>query len=137
MAKNEKGFSTIEFLIGAILMTFIIFFPIVTQMQMHNIQTLEQELNRTLQMAAVKGEVTPEIKDITKQNLAGTGIKDVSFTSDTTFNPVERGGTIQIGIVAERPTESMFSGVMGLIGGNDIESDTFTVEGTIMSEFLP
>lgn len=118
-------------------MTFIIFFPIVTQMQMHSIQSLEQELNRTLQMAAVQGEVTPEIKQITEQNLAETGMENVSFTPDTTTDPVERGGTVHVGIVAERPEESMFSGVMALIGGDDIESDTFMVEGSIMSEHLP
>ncbi|MFD1363092.1 hypothetical protein [Lentibacillus salinarum] len=137
MTKNEQGFSTIEFLIGAVLMTFIIFFPIVTQMQMHAIQSLEQELNRTLQMAAVQGSVTPDIKQITEQNLADIGVENVSFTPETTSDPVERGGTVHVGIIAERPQESMFSGVMGLIGGDDIESDTFVVEGSIMSEYLP
>lgn len=117
-------------------MSFVIFFPIVANMQMNTLNIMEQELNRALQMAAVQGRVTPEIQQAVKEDLARKGIKNVSFTADTTFTTVERGGLIQVGIVAERPGKSLYSGVIRLIGGKDIQKDDFVVRGTAMSEYL-
>ncbi|HEX7064320.1 MAG TPA: hypothetical protein VF199_04570 [Bacillales bacterium] len=134
--EKQQGFSTIEFIIGSVMMTFIIFFPIAAEMQMHTVYQMEQELNRTLQMAAVQGGITPKIQRVTIQHLEEKGIEGVAFTANTTFSRVPRGKLIHVGIVAERPRKSLYRSVMALIGGEDIESDTFTVQGTIMSERL-
>lgn len=138
MRKSQKGFSTIEFLIGAVLMTFVIFFPIAAQMEMHTIHKMDQELDRTLQMAAVKGGVTVQNGMDTLQRLDSDGI-DAEFTADTNFNigsPVPRGEEITVGIKGERPTKSLYSSVMSLVGGKDLDTDHFVVKGTIMSEAL-
>lgn len=133
---QNQGFSTIEFILGAVLMSFIIFFPIVANMQMNTLNIMEQELNRALQMASVQGRVTSEIQQAVKDDLAQKGMENVSFTSDTTFTTVERGGLIKVGIVVERPGMSLYSGVIRLIGGKDIQKDEFVVRGTAMSEYL-
>lgn len=136
MKEHQRGFSTIEFLIGAVLMTFVIFFPIAAQMEMHTIHKMDQELDRTLQMAAVKGGVTAQIAMDTLQKLKENGI-DAKFTPDTNFyneNPIPRGQEITVGIQAERPTKSLYASVMSLAGGDDLDTDHFVVKGTIMSE---
>jgi|SRR5690625_2269192 len=137
MPVNDRGFSTIEFLIGAVLITFIIFIPIVMQMEMHSIHILEQELDRTLQMSAVEGSVTSNIEKITAENLEKRGLEFIDYTDDTTTTSVNRGGTIHVGIIAKRSSDSLFSQMMGLIGGDEVETDTIMVEGSIMSEFIP
>lgn len=134
---NEKGFSTIEFLIGAVFITFVIFFPIVIQMEMHTIHIMEQELDRTLQMVSVEGYVSDEIYRTVQENLSKKGIDEVDVISSPLNYPQEKGGEIDVVILAERPNKSMFSGVMNLIGGDDIEQDLLKVEGTIMSEYIP
>lgn len=134
--KKREGFSTIEFIIAAVLMTFVMFFPIAAMLEMHTINVMEQELNRALQMAAVQGGLTSNVQQAVEDNLAQRGIGEVSFTPDSTFSPVERGSIITVGIEAERPHRSLFSGVTGLVGGRDLESETYTVKGKIMSEFI-
>lgn len=134
--RRLDGFSTIEFIIGAVLMTFVIFFPIAAMLEMHSVNVLEQELHRALQMSAVQGALTASIQQAVKDNLKERGMEEVTFTYDSTFSPVERGQIITVGIEAKRPHRSLFSAVMGLVGGSDIEKETYVVRGKIMSEYL-
>lgn len=136
LVRGEKGFSTIEFIIGAIVMTFVMFFPIVSLFQMNQLDLMEQELNRTLQMAAVKGAVTTDVQQATKDDLSGRGISQIAFTSNTTTSPLPRGNIIHVGIQAKRSDQSLFRSVMKLIGGGGSAKDTFTVQGSIMSEYI-
>lgn len=136
LVRGEKGFSTIEFIIGAILMTFVMFFPIVSLFQMNELDLMEQELNRTLQMSAVKGAVTMDVQQATKDDLASRGISQVTFTANTTTSPIPRGSVIHVGIQAKRSGQSLFRSVWKLIGGGGSDSDTFTVQGSIMSEYI-
>ncbi|GGK33287.1 hypothetical protein GCM10010965_27660 [Caldalkalibacillus thermarum] len=134
---SECGFITIEFIIAVITMTFIVFFPIAAMLEMHTINVMEQELHRALQMAAVRGGLTPDVQQAVRENLSRRGMDEVRFTSDSTFEPVQRGEIVTVGFEVKRPFRSLFSGVMSLIGGSDLASEHFVVKGKVMSEKLP
>lgn len=134
--KDNGGMTTIEFIIGAVLMTFVMFFPIAVLVEFNSINTLQQQLDRALEMAAVEGGLNSSIEATIKEALSEKGVKDATFTADSTRGRVEKGSVIKIGITAPRPGKNLYGAVKGLIGGDNLANDHLFLEGTIVSEYL-
>ncbi|MFS8580746.1 MAG: hypothetical protein LOD88_12060 [Novibacillus thermophilus] len=129
--------STVEFMVGALVMTFVMFFPIAVLVEFQSINTLQQQLDRALEMAAVEGGVTTAIENTIKSDLERQGIQNARFTSDTTRGRVEKGSVIEVGITAPRPGKNLYGAIMGLIGGDNLDNDYLYLKGTIISEYIP
>lgn len=134
---DERGMATIEFIIGAVLMTFVMFFPIAVLVEFNSINTVQQQLDRALEMAAVEGGLNSSIETKIKQALSDQGVDNATFTADSTRGAVEKGSVIKIGITAPRPGKNLYGAVKGLIGGDNLANDHLLLEGTIISEYIP
>lgn len=129
--------ATIEFIIGAVLMTFVMLFPIAVLVEFNSINIVQQQLDRALEMAAVEGGLNSSIEETIKEALSERGVKNASFTGDSTRGRVEKGSVIKVGIRAPRPGKNLYGAIIGLIGGENLRNDHVYLEGTIVSEYLP
>ena len=135
--RNERGVTTIEFLIAASLFMFFMMFPVAMSLELFSAHTVQRELDRALQIASVQGGVSSELADEIEDRLRAKGFEEVEVNSNALDTVVLKGEEIDITLSVKRKTASFHDGVMSLIGGRGVESEQIVQTGTILSEYLP
>jgi galactitol-specific phosphotransferase system IIB component len=135
--RNERGTTTIEFIIASTIVVFFMMFPVAMSLELFSAHTVQRELDRALQIASVQGGVSSELADEIEDRLRAKGFEEVEVDSNALDTVVPKGEEIDITLSVKRKTASFHDGVMSLIGGRGVESEQIVQTGTILSEYLP